>query len=57
MVGAIGGSVLGVSRRVYKKNRVMLASGGENNGNQGKERQRIQNLLCTLVLFGIVLNL
>lgn len=31
--------------------------GGRNNGNQGKERQRIQNSLCTLVLFGIVLNL
>lgn len=39
MVGTFGGSVLGISGRVYKINQVMLASRGENNGNQGKERQ------------------
>lgn len=34
MVGAIGGSVLGISGRVYKINQVVLASGGRQWGSR-----------------------
>lgn len=54
MVGEIGGSVLGISRRVYKINRVMLASGGETMGireRRGRGYKIHFALLCFLVLF------